>query len=78
MLLRKRSQTGQTKKINQQIAKYYLGDVLLPRHPSNAEIGYVYDTVRQQQNQQIENKLYVKKFLKKMDKLTGKKQNCKT
>ena len=46
-------------------------------HPPHAEMGYVYDNIRQQQNQQVENKLSARKFKKKIDKLTRKNKILK-
>ncbi len=41
-----------------------------PEHPTDSEIGYVYDSIRQQQNRQIEQVEKAKKLKKKMDKLS--------
>lgn len=45
--------------------------------PEGAEAGYVYDSIRQQQNRQIEQIEKCKKLKKKMDKLSKKNRIVK-
>ena len=42
------------------------------QNPKGAEIGYVYDSIRQRQNKKLEEIENSKKFKKKMNKLSGK------
>mgnify|MGYP007061395952 CR=1 FL=1 len=54
--------------------------MLMVKHvesPEGAEAGYVYDSIRQQQNKQSEQVNRCKKLKKKIDKLSGKNRNFK-